>query len=93
MQTNKLFVRNIPFSTTDGDLAELFSAHGDVLSARVATDRETGRPRGFAFVEMSTEEAAQAAIRSLNDRDYGGRNLSVCISEAPARREGRSNYR
>lgn len=92
MQTNKLFVRNIPFSTSDGDLAQLFSTVGDVLSARVAMDRDSGRPRGFAFVEMETAEAAQAAIGSLNEREYEGRMLFVSISD-DQKRKSRLEYR
>ncbi len=92
---NKLFVRNISFNTTEDQLNNLFAQHGAVLSARVATDRETGRPRGFAFVEMRTAESAEDAIRSLNNTEHNGRTLYVAMSEQRDRRPmtayGRSN--
>ena len=86
MQNNKLFVRNLSFRTTDGDLFELFSQHGEVVSARIATDRETGRPRGFAFVEMNTPASAEEAIRALNNTEFGGRTVSVAMSEPRERK-------
>ena len=73
----KIYVGNLPFTATDQELEELFSAHGAVSSARVITDRETGRSRGFGFVEMDDETAADAAIRGLNGKDMGGRPLRV----------------
>ncbi|MCB2229048.1 MAG: RNA-binding protein [Desulfarculaceae bacterium] len=72
----KIYVGNLPWSATDEDVAELFSQHGDVISSRVITDRETGRSRGFGFVEMD-ESAANAAIEALNGVDMGGRALRV----------------
>ena len=76
---------NLPFSARDGDLHQLFAAHGKVASAVVLTDRETGQSRGFGFVEMSAEDAAKA-IAALNGRDFGGRALNV--SAARERSEG-----
>ena len=73
----KIYVGNLPFSATDQELEELFSAHGQVSSARVITDRETGRSRGFGFVEMDDETAADEAIRSLDGKDMSGRPLRV----------------
>lgn len=71
-----IFVGNLPFSTNGAQLEELFSAHGAVSSATVITDRETGRSRGFGFVEMD-DDAGRAAIEALNGADFGGRSLTV----------------
>jgi len=73
--SKKLYVGNLPFSATEDDLTQLFSQHGEVSSVSVITDRETGRPRGFAFVEMNS--GADEAVRALNETEYGGRNLRV----------------
>jgi len=73
----KLYVGGPPYSVTEDKLQEIFSAHGTVESARVITDRFTGRSRGFGFVEMSNEEEAQTAIDSLNGSDLDGRSLTV----------------
>ena len=81
----RLYVGNIPFSTTEEDLRDLFSKHGTVESVNVITDRETGRSRGFAFVEMDAG-AADAAVQALNGADMGGRSLRV--NEAHERRPG-----
>lgn len=75
--TKKLYVGNLPFSTTDAELRELFEKHGAVASANVIMDRETGRSRGFGFVEFEDESAAQAALDALNGADLGGRPLRV----------------
>jgi RNA recognition motif-containing protein len=80
----RIYVGNLPFSSTEDDLRELFSQYGTVTSVSVITDRETGNPRGFAFVEM--EEGAQKAITALDNRDFGGRTLRV--NEAKPREEG-----
>jgi len=82
----KLFVGNLAFSTTSQDLEALFSQLGACDSATVVTDRETGRSRGFGFVEMSSNSDAEKAIASLNGRDLGGRQINV--SEAKAREGG-----
>ncbi len=71
-----IFVGNLPFSTNGAQLEELFAAHGPVSSATVITDRETGRSRGFGFVEME-DDAARAAIAALNGADFEGRQLTV----------------
>ncbi len=73
----KLYVGGLPYAVTEDKLQEIFSAHGTVESARVITDRFTGRSRGFGFVEMSSEEEAQTAIDSLNGSDFDGRSLTV----------------
>jgi cold-inducible RNA-binding protein len=72
-----LFVGNLSFETTERDLQEAFQAHGQVSSAAVITDRDTGRSRGFGFVEMPSEGEARAAIEALNDKDLNGRPLKV----------------
>src|SRR5215207_3389636 len=75
--SKKLYVGNIPYETNENDLEQLFAEAGAVESVNVVRDRETGRARGFAFVEMATDEAAQAAVSQLNDRSFGGRRLTV----------------
>ncbi|MEZ4554082.1 MAG: RNA recognition motif domain-containing protein [Dehalococcoidia bacterium] len=81
----KIYVGNLPFSAREGDVETLFAPYGEVLSVAVPTDRETGRVRGFAFVEMSNEDAAKA-IAALNGTEFGGRALN--INEARPREEG-----
>jgi RNA recognition motif-containing protein len=73
---SKIYVGNLPFTASEADLRTLFSQHGTVESVSLPTDRETGRPRGFGFVEMSQADAARA-IQSLNGHDMGGRQLRV----------------
>ena len=75
--SKKLYVGNLPFSSTEEDLRGVFERHGSVDSVAVITDRETGRPRGFAFVEMAEDGAAADAIRALDGSDLGGRNIKV----------------
>ena len=91
MQNNKLFVRNLAFSTTDSELSGIFAGYGDVVSARMATDRDTGRSRGFGFVQMNTQEEAANAIRSLDNSQHNGRTLYVAISE-PRERKSSTAY-
>lgn len=73
----KIYVGNLPWSTTSAELEQMFSEHGAVRSAEVISDRETGRSRGFGFVEMETEEGMNQAVQALNGRDIGGRPLTV----------------
>jgi len=73
----KLYVGNLSFKTTEGELQQIFSQHGTVASASLVMDRETGRPRGFGFVEMPNDAEAQAAIAALNGQNFGGRDLTV----------------
>jgi RNA recognition motif-containing protein len=82
--SKKLYVGNLPFSTTEAELRAAFESHGDVDSVNVITDRESGRSRGFAFVEMSEASAADAAMRALDGSEMGGRSLRV--NEAQERR-------
>ena len=76
----KLYVGGLPYSTTDQELADAFAASGSVTSASIVTDRMTGRSRGFGFVEMSTEEEANAAIDMWHGKEFGGRMLTVNIA-------------
>jgi RNA recognition motif-containing protein len=80
MSNHRLYVGNLPFKTTDADLTNLFSPFGAVSKANVVTDRDTGRSRGFAFVEMGTEQAAQAAIGGLDGKPFEGRSLQVSVA-------------
>ena len=73
----RLYVGNLPFSATEEELENLFSQSGAVTAANIVTDRDTGRSRGFAFVEMESSEAASAAIEALNGTDFNGRSLTV----------------
>ncbi len=83
----RLYVGNLSYSVTEADLREAFGADGqEVVEVRIATDRDTGRPRGFAFVEMGTDEEAETVMRNLNGRDLQGRALN--ISEARERTGG-----
>ncbi|MEM9292757.1 MAG: RNA-binding protein [Acidobacteriota bacterium] len=83
--SKKLYVGNLPYTASDEEVRELFSEYGDVTSVSLITDRETGRPRGFGFVEMS--EGADEAIEALHGKTFGGRNLTV--NEARPRTERR----
>lgn len=81
----KLFVGGLPFSTTDEELADLFGAHGTVASAVVVKDRETGRSKGFGFVEFENDEEGKAAEKALHNSEVGGR--TVTVNEARPREE------
>ena len=74
---SKLYVGNLSYNTTGSELEQLFSAHGTVQSAEVIQDRDTGRSKGFGFVQMGSDEEAQAAIAALNGTDQGGRTITV----------------
>ena len=73
----KLFVGNLPFSASEDDVRGLFTEFGEVQGVTIPTDRDTGKPRGFAFVEMSSDEDAEKAIAALNGKNMGGRTLNV----------------
>ncbi|MFQ5929649.1 MAG: RNA recognition motif domain-containing protein [Acidobacteriota bacterium] len=88
MHTNKLFVAGLDYSVTDDRLQEIFSAHGTVESAKVITDRMSGRSRGFGFVEMSSQSEAQEAIKNLNGTELEGRTLTVNEARPQQRRSG-----
>jgi cold-inducible RNA-binding protein len=82
----KLYVGNLPYSVGDSDLQRLFEAHGSVVSAQVIMDRDTGRSKGFGFVEMGNDSEAQAAIADMNGKEVDGRSLTV--NEARPKPEG-----
>jgi len=84
----KLYVGNLPYSATEQDLSDKFAAFGTVESAKLISDRDTGRSKGFGFVEMATDSEAQAAIDSLNDTDYDGRPMKVNEARPQEKRGG-----
>jgi cold-inducible RNA-binding protein len=88
----KLYVGNLSFQTTQQDLEELFAQSGQVSSVSLMTDRDTGQSRGFAFVEMSSEEEAQAAIQALDGKELDGRSLKVNEARAREDRGGRGGF-
>ena len=83
----KLFIGNLPFSVTDASLESAFAAHGTVESARVIMDRDTGRSKGFGFVEMSTDAEAVTVVKTMNGADLDGRAINVSEARAQAPRE------
>jgi len=83
-----IYVGNLPWKTTEADLEQMFSEHGTVAKASIITDRETGRSRGFGFVEMEDEAQGNAAIEALNGTDFDGRPLTVNVARPRAPREG-----
>lgn len=83
---SKLYVGNLPFHTTEDQIKEQFSQYGEVHSVKIITDRETGRSRGFCFIEM---ENAQAAMDGLNGKDFGGRNLLISEAREKEKRDDR----
>ncbi|MEO6253618.1 MAG: RNA-binding protein [Ferruginibacter sp.] len=83
-----IYVSNLSFNTSDAELSELFSAFGEVSSAKVITDRETGRSRGFGFVEMPSEDEGKDAMLGLNNKEVEGRAMSVSVAKE---REERSS--
>lgn len=84
----KLYVGNLPWGVTDKDLADLFSDIGEVESANVAIDRESGRSKGFGFVEMTSDDDAQKAIEQLNESDVSGRTIKVNFKRENPNRQG-----
>ena len=88
VMSTKLFVGNLDFKVTENDLQDAFAAHGTVVEANLIIDRTTGRPRGFAFVTMSSPEEAQKAIDALNGKELGGRALNVNIAREREERPG-----
>jgi RNA recognition motif-containing protein len=88
----KLYVGNLTYSVTDADLHQMFEAHGVVQSAQVVMDRDTGRSKGFGFVEMQSDQEAQAAIQALNGKDANGRALTVNEARPREDRGSRGGY-
>ena len=89
--TKSLYVGNLPYSFDNSSLEQVFAPYGEVISARVMSDRETGRSRGFGFVEMEAADA-QAAITALDGADYEGRKLRVNEAQKPQSRPARARY-
>ena len=85
----KLYVGNLPFNATDESIQEMFAQAGSVQSAKIITDRDTGRSKGFGFVEMSSDQEAAGAIQMFNGVDYRGRNMTVSEARPMAPREDR----
>jgi RNA recognition motif-containing protein len=83
--SSNIYVGNLSFNTTSNDLQTLFGQHGEVTKAQVVSDRETGRSRGFGFVEMGSTESAQTAISKLNGHNLDGRDLTVNIAKERSR--------
>src|SRR5437868_635312 len=92
VMTIRLFVGNLNFKTSSEDLQELFGQVGEVQSASVVTDRETGRSRGFGFVEMASQEDGQRAIEQFNGKEFNGRNLTVNEARPREERGGGGGY-
>ena len=88
---NKLYVGNLSYTVRDDDLNDLFSAYGQVQSAKVMMDRDTGRSKGFGFVEMGSDAEAQAAIDALNEQPFEGRNMAVNVAR-PREERPRGNF-
>jgi cold-inducible RNA-binding protein len=87
----KLYVGNLPYNTSEEDLKELFGAYGAVASVNLINDRETGRSKGFGFVEFDSDDEAKAAIEALNGKDFGGRALVVNEARPKTERPGGYN--
>jgi RNA recognition motif-containing protein len=88
--SSRLYVGNLPYEINDSSLADLFTVHGSVTAAQVIKDRDTGRSKGFGFVEMSSSDEAKAAIIAMSGSEVGGRTLTV--NEARPREERRGNF-
>lgn len=90
---NKLYVGNLSYDTTEQDLRELFGQSGNIRSVTIPNDRMTGRPRGFAFVEMETPAEALVAIKACNGKELGGREIKVNEAKPPEARSGGFGWR
>lgn len=89
----KLYVGNLPFSATDDSLKQLFARFGAVVSAKIVTDRDTGRSRGFGFVEMEGDREATEAVSGLNGKEFEGRTLTVSEARAQEQQRPRGGFR
>lgn len=87
---NKLYVSNLAFAVNDQHLCEIFAGHGNVLSAKVITDRDTGRSKGFGFVELESENQANEAIAKLNGSEQLGRSITVAVAKPQEPRDNQS---
>lgn len=83
----KLFIGNLPWSATEAELETMFAVHGEIVSVKLITDRNTGRSKGIAFVEYAEESAAKAAIEALHESEMDGRNIIVAAARPPVKRE------
>ena len=90
--SNKLYVGNLSFKLDNDGLANAFSEFGEVISAKIITDRETGRSRGFGFVEMSSADAAASCVENLDGKDVDGRPLKVSIAQGKPRRRTQQRF-
>lgn len=88
----KLFVGGLPFSTTDDELQQVFAEFGTVASAKVITDRDTGRSKGFGFVEFENDDEGKKAEKEMNGKEVGGRSVTVNEARPKAPREDRGNF-
>ena len=88
MSQNKLYVGNLSFNSTEDDIIGAFSSYGTVTSVNLIIDWETGRPRGFGFVEMSSDAEAQSAMQAMDGQDLDGRNLKVNVAKPRESRSG-----
>ena len=88
-----IYIANLSYGVNDADLKELFQAYGEVSSAHVITDRETGEPRGFGFVEMPNEAEALKAIKELNEAEYDGKVIVVNVAKPKTEKKGFNNNR
>jgi cold-inducible RNA-binding protein len=93
MATKKLYVGNIEYATTENQLHALFSQAGPVETVSLVTDRDTGRPKGFGFIEMATEEGAEEAIKRFNGKEFESRTLTVNEARPREQRSSGSGYR
>lgn len=89
---NKLFVGNLPFTATEEELKEAFSQAGTVVSVKIIMDRDTGRSKGFGFIEMSSDAEAGVALEKMNNADYAGRPISVSIARPMEPRSGGGGF-
>ena len=89
----KIYVGRLPYSTTEEDLQKLFSEYGNVVSAQVIKDRDTGQSKGFAFVEMESESDTQAAIKALDSKELSGRSIMVNVARPKEERSQGNSYR
>ncbi|MBN1390568.1 MAG: RNA-binding protein [Candidatus Thermoplasmatota archaeon] len=87
-----IYVGNLPFGTSENELSELFSEYGQVITAKVITDRMTGRSKGFGFIEMENDNEAKAAIEALDQKEYQGRTLKVNEARPREERPPRKNF-
>ena len=89
---SKLYVGNLPYSMSEGELNDIFAEHGEIEECKLITDFRTGRSKGFAFIKYASEEAAKVAIEALNEQEVQGRKLFVKVAQPPKPREDRRSF-